>query len=58
MKSLLVSVFWPAWEWAHGYASYRYIATAFSEDATKRDNRRMRDLVASDWYRTLWPTLS
>ena len=57
MKSLLVSVFWPAWEWAHGFASYRYIATAFSEDATKRDNRRMRDLVASDWYRTLWPNI-
>lgn len=58
MKSLLVSVFWPAWEWSQGFASYRYIATAFSESATKRDNRRMRDLVASDWYMTLWPSIA
>jgi predicted phage terminase large subunit-like protein len=59
MKSLLVSVFWPAWEWSHKeLASYRYIATAFSEDATKRDNRKMRDLVASDWYQALWPEVS
>src|ERR1035437_1576053 len=27
MKSLLVSVFWPAWEWAMGRRSLRYIAT-------------------------------
>lgn len=55
MKSLLVSVMWPAWEWAMGFRSYRYIATAFAEDATARDTRKMRDLVISEWYQARWP---
>lgn len=55
MKSLLVSVFWPAWEWSMGFRSYRYITTSFAEDATTRDTRKMRDLVNSEWYQTLWP---
>lgn len=57
MKSLLVSVLWPAWEWAMGHASYRYITTSFAEDATTRDTRKMRDLVGSEWYRTLFPAI-
>ncbi len=56
MKSLLVSVFWPAWEWsARDMQSMRYIATSFKEDAVLRDNRRMRALVISDWYQRHWP---
>src|ERR1700716_2498019 len=55
MKSLLVSVFWPAWEWGpQGLASLRYLASSYSENYVKRDSRRMRDLVASDWYQELW----
>lgn len=56
MKSLLSGVFWPAWEWGPlGMASMRVIGSSYSEDYAKRDNRRMRDLVTSDWYRSLWP---
>ena len=56
MKSLLVSVFWPAWEWGPcDMPHLRYIATSYAERFTKRDSRRMRDLVMSDWYRALWP---
>jgi hypothetical protein len=44
MKSLLVSVLWPAWEWAQGHRSLRYLTTSFSEDNAKRDTRKMRDL--------------
>jgi predicted phage terminase large subunit-like protein len=56
MKSLLVSVFWPAWEWGpRGMAWLRYLSTSFDEDGTKRDTRRMRDLVASEWYQKHWP---
>ena len=56
MKSLLVSVFWPAWEWGPcDMPHLRYIATSYSERFTKRDSRRMRDLVTSEWYRSLWP---
>lgn len=56
MKSLLVSVFWPAWEWTFRPA-LRYLATSYSEAYVKRDSRRMRDLVQSEWYRSLWPEI-
>lgn len=56
MKSLLVSVMWPAWEWGpRGMASMRYLTTSYAEKYVKRDSRRMRDLVQSEWYRSLWP---
>lgn len=56
MKSLLVSVFWPAWEWGPlGKPGLSYLTTSYSEGYVKRDSRRMRDLVSSDWYRALWP---
>lgn len=55
MKSLLISVLWPAWEWGPaGRPSLRYLTTSYSEDYVKRDARRMRDLVASEWYQALW----
>lgn len=58
MKSLVASVFWPAWEWGpRGLPSMRYLTTSYAEKYVKRDSRRMRDLVASDWYRTLWPDI-
>lgn len=56
MKSLLTSVLWPAWEWGpKGRPSLRYLTSSYTEKYVKRDSRRMRDLVQSDWYRSLWP---
>lgn len=56
MKSLLTSVLWPAWEWGPvGRTSLRYLTSSYTEKYVKRDSRRMRDLVQSDWYRSLWP---
>ena len=56
MKSLLVSVLWPAWEWGPaGRRALRYLTTSFAEDNAKRDARKHRDLVMSDWYQALWP---
>lgn len=56
MKSLLASVFWCAWEWGPmGLPGMRYLSTSYSENYVKRDSRRMRDLVNSDWYQSLWP---
>lgn len=56
MKSLLTSVLWPAWEWGpKGRPSLRYLTTSYAEKYVKRDSRRMRDLVQSEWYRALWP---
>ena len=55
-KSLLSSVFWPAWEWGPRYMrSMRYLTTAFNDGPVKRDTRKMRDLVASPWYQDRWP---
>ncbi|PSJ60758.1 phage terminase large subunit [Pseudaminobacter soli (ex Li et al. 2025)] len=59
MKSLIVSVFWPAWEWGpRGLSWMRYLTTSYSENYVKRDSRRMRDLVSSEWYRSLWPEVA
>lgn len=56
MKSLLVSVFWPAWEWGPmGLRSLRYLATAFNDGPVTRDTRKARDLILSEWYQSLWP---
>lgn len=58
MKSLLSGVLWPAWEWGpRGMPALRYLGSSYSEDYAKRDNRRMRDLVTSEWYRSLWPEI-
>lgn len=55
-KSLIVSVMWNAWEWGpKGLRSLRYLTTAFNDGPVKRDTRKCRDLILSDWYRSLWP---
>lgn len=51
MKSLLCCVLWPAWMWARA-PSLRFIFSTYSEDFTKRDARKMRNLVQSGWYRS------
>lgn len=55
MKSLLVGVLWPAWEWGPMNMPFlRYLSTAFTDDLAIRDSRKMRDLVESDWYQEHW----
>lgn len=54
MKSLLVSVIWPAWEWRENQA-LRYFCASYGEDISIRDNLKCRDLIKSDWYQRLWP---
>lgn len=56
MKSLLVSVFWPAWEWGpKGLRFMRYVATAFNDGPVLRDGGKSLNLLMSDWYQSLWP---
>lgn len=51
MKSLLTSVFWPAWEWGPRKAAHlKVISTAHEQTLAIRDNRKMRMLVKSPWY--------
>jgi predicted phage terminase large subunit-like protein len=53
MKSLLVSVFWPAWEWTMR-PSLRYVTGSYAMDLAMRDTVNMRYLVESAWYQERW----
>lgn len=56
MKSLLVNVFWPSWEWTIA-PSTRYICTAHSQSLAIRDSIKMRRLITSPWYQERWGKL-
>ena len=56
MKSMLTAVFWPAWMWGpRGVPAHRVIGASHEIGLATRDARRMRQLVQSDWYQSLWP---
>lgn len=50
MKSLLTSVFWPAWEWIDAPQT-RSLFASYALELALRDSVRCRDLVTSEWYR-------
>lgn len=52
MKSLIVSVFFPAWQWIHR-PELRSLYVANSDSLVKRDSRRTRDLIRSERYQRL-----
>ena len=54
MKSSIVSVFWPAWEWI-ARPELRYLCASHDQTLSTRDNIRVRDLVSSEWYQRRWP---
>lgn len=55
MKSLLVNVFWPAWEWGPmNMPHLRYLAFSYALHLTMRDNDKLVRLVSSPRYRELW----
>src|SRR5678816_2786290 len=53
MKSLLVSVFWPAWEWIR-WPERRWLFGSYAESLAIRDNVRSRRLVQSAFYQANW----
>lgn len=56
MKSLTASVMWQAWEWGPcGLAGLRYLTTSYTETYARRDSRKSRDLIMSEWFGALWP---
>lgn len=58
MKSLMM-VFWTAWEWGpFGRPDLSYLATSYSKDNLDRDADKIRKLISSEWYRTLWPEVA
>lgn len=54
MKSLLVCVFWPAWEWTKKPGE-RYLFASYSDALSMRDSVRCRNILTSDWYQDKWP---
>lgn len=52
MKSLLVSVFAPAWQWLDN-PERRKLFFSNDDALAKRDSRRMREIITSRWYARL-----
>lgn len=53
MKSLLGSVFWPAWTWI-AYPSKRWLFVSYDQTLSTRDNLKCRQIVESSWYQERW----
>ena len=53
MKSLLVSVFWPVWEWIPS-PSRRWICVSYSDSLSLKLSLDRRTLVQSEWYQARW----
>ena len=53
MKSLLVSVLWPTWEWI-AQPSKRWICTSYSESLSLKHSIDRRTVLQSEWYQARW----
>jgi predicted phage terminase large subunit-like protein len=53
MKTLLVSVMWPAWEWTRAPKT-RYWGASYSEPLAGIISSWSRSLIISDWYQARW----
>lgn len=49
LKSTIISVDWPAWEWLRE-PGYQYLCVSAIDLVVFRDARRNRELILSDWY--------
>jgi predicted phage terminase large subunit-like protein len=52
-KSLLTSVFLPAWTWIE-QPSARWLFASYGQELSTRDSLRCRSIVTSPWYRDRW----
>lgn len=53
-KSTIVSVLWPAWEWARNPA-VRMMFASYAQMLSLRDSVRRRMVIQSEWYQERWP---
>jgi len=54
-KSLIVSVFWPAWEWGpNGRPEIRWLTSSYAASLSIRDSVKCRRVIQSPWYQRLW----
>lgn len=49
MKSLSVSVLWPAWDWID-HPERQFLFSSYSERLSVRDSTKCRRVIVSDWY--------
>lgn len=54
MKSLTVSVMWPAWRWTFE-PTVKFLTASHSADKATDDAVLSRDLIRSKWYQARWP---
>lgn len=54
LKSLIISVFFPAWLWARN-AGTRVLAASYGQHLSIRDNLRVRQVIESPKFQRLWP---
>ncbi len=61
MKSIAVSVAWPAWTWAQNDAAaplmgpkVRFLASSYAHSLSIRDSVKCRRLIESPWYQRNW----
>jgi len=53
MKSLLVSVIWPAWQWTW-QPTHKWLFSSYGQSLATRDALKTRRLIQSKWYQTRW----
>ena len=53
MKSLMVSVFWPAWEWILRPHT-KWLCVSYARNLVLRDAVKCRRVITSDWYKQRW----
>ena len=55
MKSIAVSVAWPAWEWGpRNMPSTRFLFASYAQVLAIRDAVKTRRLILSNWYQARW----
>jgi len=55
MKSLLVSVLWPTWEWGpQNRPHLRYLFSSYSGELSIKHSVDRRIVIESDWYQKHW----
>lgn len=53
MKSIMVSVMFPAWHWVH-HPEDSFLSASHSLSLSRRDNVKCRRLIQSSWYQERW----
>lgn len=56
LKSVLVSVMFPAWMWIK-YPQKRVLGVANAQDLSIRDSRRTKQIITDPWYTDQWPLM-